>query len=96
MTKQELIDAFNALNIEDMEQVTELHELAGHFVNLEYTLSNGTKVKLLDDEKTYLGNQLNKRNSERCFGLVTDGKMLLVCEYGDEGRDAEIVVCKRL
>ena len=96
MVKEELIQAFNALGIEDMGTVSELNELSGSFINLEYTLANGQTIKLLEDEKTYLGNQICKQNSDRCYGLATDGKYLLVCEYGDNGSDAEIVVFKRL
>ena len=32
-----------------------LNALVRKYVNLEYTLSNGQKVKFLDDQKTYLG-----------------------------------------
>ena len=35
-----------------------LHALVGKYVNLEYRLPNGRKVKFLDDQITYLGNQL--------------------------------------
>ena len=31
-------------------------EDVGKYVNLEYQLPNGQKVKSLDDQKTYLGN----------------------------------------
>ena len=33
MTKEELICEFNALHIPDMEEVTELYELKGDFIN---------------------------------------------------------------
>ena len=49
----------------------------------------------VDDNKVYLGNQLHKKGSDRCYGLTADENYLLVCEYGDEGRDAEIVVYQR-
>lgn len=96
MTKEELIREFNALQIPGMDTVESLHELPGHFINLEYTLPSGQIIKLWDDNKTYWGNQMCKKNSERCYGLTTDGRTLLVCEYGDNGADAEIVVYKRL
>ena len=63
--------------------------------NLEYTLANGEKVKLLEDGKTYLGYQLEKERGDRCYGLVADERYLLVCEYGCNGADPEIVVYKR-
>lgn len=93
--KKSLIAAFNALNIEDMEEVTDLNALVGQYVNLEYPLPSGQKVKFWDDRRIYLGNQLCKKNSDRCYGLVADEKYLLVCEYGEGGSDPEIVTYKR-
>ena len=93
--REQLIAEFNALGIEDMEPVTELNALRGSFVNLEYTLPDGSTVKLLDDNKIYLGNQIHKENSTRCYGIAADEKLLLVCEYGEGGTDAELVVYKR-
>lgn len=93
--KAKLIDTFNALGIGDMEKVTDLNALRGSFVNLEYTLPGGQAVKFWDDDKIILGNQLHKRDSDRCYGIAADEKYLLVCEYGCEGSDAEIVVYKR-
>lgn len=49
----------------------------------------------MDDNKIYLGNQICKKNSSRCYGLTADENYLLVCEYGDGGSDAEIVVYKK-
>lgn len=92
--KNRLIAEFNALGIDDMAKVTELCSLKGSFVNLEYTLPNGQTVKLLDDNKIYLGTQIPK-NSDRCYGLAADENVLLVCEYGSDGSNAEIVVYKR-
>lgn len=93
--KDRLIREFNALGIADMPPVTELCQLIGAYVNLEYTLSNGQKVKLLDDGKIYLGYQLEKENSDRCYGLVADNNHLLVCEYGCNGSDPEIIVYRK-
>jgi hypothetical protein len=90
-----LIGEFNKLGIADMDEVTGLNALKGSFINLEYTLASGQKVKLLDDNKIYLGNQLGKAGSDRCYGIAADEKCLLVCEYGEAGVDAEIVVFKR-
>lgn len=93
--KEKLIAAFHALDIADMEAITDLHALKGSFVNLEYTLPSGQIVKLLDDNRIYLGNQVHKSGSNRCYGLVADETYLLVAEYGDYGADAEIVVLRR-
>ena len=93
--KEQLIKEFNNLGIVDMEEVTELHEGKGDFVNLNFPLPCGQIVNLWDNEKTYYINQLEKKNSERCYGLTADEKYLLVCEYGEGGSDPEIVVFKR-
>lgn len=93
--KPRLIAEFNALGIADMPRVTDLCRLAGAYVNLEYPLPNGEKVRLLDDKKIYLGYQLEKEKGDRCYGLVADEQYLLVCEYGCNGSDPEIVVYKR-
>ncbi len=93
--KQQLIKEFNKLGILDMEEVTELHEGKGEFVNLDFPLPCGKIVNLWDNEKTYYINQFEKKNSERCYGLTADEKYLLVCEYGEGGSDPEIVVFKR-
>lgn len=93
--KERLIKEFNKLGIADMEEVTELHTGKGDFVNLDFSLPCGQVVKLWDDKKTYYINQLEKKGSARCYGLTADEKYLLVCEYGDGGTNAEIVVFKR-
>lgn len=93
--KGRLIKEFNALKISDMEEVKELYEEKGDFVNLNFPLPSGQTVKLWDDNKTYYINQLEKRESTKCYGLTADEHYLLVCEYGEGGSDAEIIVFKR-
>lgn len=93
--KEKLIAAFNDLNIEDIEEVTDLNALKGSFANIEYPLPNGEIVKFWDDNKIYLGNQLHKRGSNRWYGIVADEKYLMVSEYSGYGADAEIIVFKR-
>ncbi len=97
--KKELIDEFNSLNIDGMPKIDELYPLHGAFVNLEYELPNGVKTKLLSDDEPYLGNQVeclfNDEDNKRCFGLVSNMNFLLVCEYGENGVNPEIVVYKK-
>ena len=94
--KQQLIKEFNDLHIEGMPKVTELSALIGGYVNLEYTLPNGQKVKYLDDGATYLGYQLeNEFGGERCFGLVANMDFLLVCTYEENGENPELVIYKK-
>lgn len=95
LLKKKLADEFNALGIVDMERVERLNALEGAYVNLEYKLHSGQTARLLDDTKVYLGNQLRKFNSDRYYGIVADESFLLVCEYGENGSDPEIVVYQK-
>ena len=97
--KKQLIDEFNSLHIEGMPKITDLYALHGEYINLEYELPNGKKVKFLDDTDTYFGNQVecefNDEDNKKCFGLACNMKFLLVCEYGENGSNPEIVIYKR-
>ena len=93
--KQQLIAEFNALNIEGMPKVEQLNVLPGSFVNLDYPLPNGKIVRFLDDDASYLGNQLPCLfGGERCFGIVANMDFLLVCTYEAEGINPELVLYK--
>ena len=91
-----LIREFNALGIEDMHEVTELHKLKGDYINLETRLPNGETARILEDDKMYYGNQICRPGSSRCYGLAADEHQLAVFEYGDNGSDSVLVVWKRL
>lgn len=93
--KAPLIAEYNALGIPDMAEVTDLNALMGAYINLPYTLPNGQVVKLLEDKKIYLGNQIEKKGSGRCYGLTAGEDFLLVCEYGAGGSDPEIILYKK-
>jgi len=94
--KRTVIDEFNSLGIPGMPKINELYALVGNFVNLEYPLPNGGTVKYLDDNSMYLGNQVECEHKEdRCYGMVACLEFLLVCEYGENGADPEIVLFKR-
>ena len=94
--KKQLIDEINALGIEGMPKLENLNALVGSYVNLEYTLPNGRKVKFLDDNTTYLGNQLESEfGGERCFGVLANMDFILVCTYEAEGKNPELVVYKK-
>ena len=94
--KKQLIDEINALHIEGMPKLETLNALVGGYINLEYRLPNGSKVKFLDDSATYLGNQLESTlESGRCFGIAANADFLLVCTYGENGENPELVVYKK-
>lgn len=93
--KSKLIDEFNALQIEEMPKVDRLNVLSGSMINLEYALPNGMKVKFLDDNATYLGNQLPCAfGGDRCFGIAANTAFLLVCTYEANGENPELVMYK--
>ena len=94
--KRKLMQEINDLHIEGLPKVEKLNALVGKYVNLEYRLPNGTMVKFLDDEKTYLGNQLESEfGGERCFGVVAGMDFILVVTYEAGGKNPELVVYKK-
>ena len=94
--KQQLIGEINALSIEGMPELKSLNALVGSFVNLEYRLPGGQKVKFLDDGATYLGNQLESEfGGDRCFGVLANMDFILVCTYETEGANPELVLYKK-
>ena len=94
--KKQLIEEINALHIEGMPKVDKLNALVGAYINMEYSLPNGKTVKLLEDGATYLGNQLESElEPGRCFGLAANGDFILICTYGENGADPELVLYKK-
>ena len=94
--KQQLIQEINDLHIEGMPEVKRLNALVGKYVNLEYTLPNGEKIKFLNDQKTYLGNQLESElDSEKCFGILADMDFIMVCTYEAKGNNPELLLYKK-
>ncbi len=94
--KQKLIDEINELHIEGMPKVEKLNALVGSYVNLAYRLPSGAEVKFLNDQTTYLGNQLESEfGGERCFGVLANMDFIMVCTYGKDGADPELVLYKK-
>ena len=53
-------------------------------------------MKFLNDQTTYLGNQLESElGGERCFGVLANMDFILICTYGAEGADPELVLYKK-
>ena len=94
--KKQLIEEINALHIEGMPKVEKLNALVGRYVNLAYRLPNGASVKFLDDQTTYLGNQLESElGGERCFGILANMDFIMICTYEAEGANPELVLYKK-
>jgi transcriptional regulator with XRE-family HTH domain len=94
--KRKLIEEINSLHIEGMPKLEKLNALVGGYVNLEYTLPGGAKVKFLNDNTTYLGNQLESDIVQRlCFRVLANMDFILVCTYEEEGKNPELILYKK-
>lgn len=94
--KKKLMEEINELHIEGMPKVEKLNALVGKYVNLEYRLPSGMSVKFLDDQTTYLGNQLESEfGGERCFGILANMDFIMISTYGVEGSNPELVLYKK-
>lgn len=94
--KKQLIEEINNLHIEGMPKLEKLNALVGSYVNLGYTLPSGAKVKFLNDNTTYLGNQLESELVEGlCFGVLANMDFILVCTYEAEGKNPELILYKK-
>ena len=94
--KKQLIAEINDLHIEGMPQLDKLNVMVGKYVNLEYRLPNGMKVKFLDDQTTYLGNQLESEIVDGlCFGVLASMEFILVCTYEKDGENPELILYKK-
>lgn len=93
---KQLINEINDLNIDGMPTVTGLNPLPGKFVNLSYRLPSGEYVKFLDDNATYLGNQLESLfDPNVCFGVLASLGFIMVCTYGEQGSNPELIIYKQ-
>ena len=94
--KEVLIAEINALQIDGMPKVSKLNALVGQYVNLEYRLPSGACVRFLNDQTTYLGTQLEcEFDEERCFGVLANMDFIMVCTYGCDGKDPELLLYKK-
>ena len=94
--KKKLIGEINDLRIEGMPKVENLNALVGKYVNLEYRLPGGSRVKFLDDQTTYLGNQLESEIREGlCFGVLANMEFILVCTYEKDGENPELILYRK-
>ena len=97
--KKQLIDEINHLNIDGMPKIEDLYPLHGEYVNLEYLLPSGDSIKFLNDNESYLGNQVecifNDEDVKRCFGIVANMNFILISEYGENGINPELIIYKK-
>ena len=94
--KQQLIREINALAIPGMPKLEKLNALVGKYVNLEYPIPGGARVKFLNDGTTYLGNQLESETAPgRCFGVLACAEFLLICSYEAGGENPELLLYQK-
>ena len=94
--KQKLTDEVNdLLSAEGLGKTDHLFELAGAYVNLEYPMPSGKKVKLLDDKNIYLGTQIEFADLGICYGVVADTGFILLCSYSRDGSEPELTVYRK-
>ena len=92
--KQAIIAELHALGIPGL-RLTDLNLLNGGYVNLAYPLPGGGTARFLRDNDVYWGNQIEVPGSERCYGVVANAQFLLVCTYGCNGADPELVCYRK-
>ena len=83
--KKQLINEINDLHIDGLPRVNKLNALVGKYVNLEYTLPNGQKVKFLDDQKTYLGIDWSLNLEETAASVFWQVWISYVHQKGNQG-----------
>ena len=94
--KQALLREVNELlQARGLPEAAALTELPGFFVNLAYPLPGGKKVKFLEDKNVYLGTQVELAGEERCVGVTADERFILLCSYGANGADPELLAYKK-
>lgn len=82
--------------LKTLPKLSKLNALVGKYVNLEYRLPNGNTVKFLDDNATYLGNQLEcEFGGDRCFGIAANMDFILISTYEENGKNPELVLYKK-
>ncbi|HPF82565.1 MAG TPA: DUF3795 domain-containing protein [Bacilli bacterium] len=92
--KNKIIKEVNSLNIDKL-QIDDLNLLNGSYINMEYTLPNKKHIKLLEDNDIYWANQVEIDN-DNCYGIASDNNYLLICKYGCNGSNPEIIVYKKI
>ena len=94
--KKQLIREINDLHVEGLPEVKSLNALVGSYVNLAYRLPSGMEVKFLNDQATYLGNQLESElGGGRCFGVLANMDFILICTYEANGANPELLLYKK-
>ena len=96
--KNNLIKEINELNIEGLPIIEDLDIIEGSLLNNEYLLNNN-KIKLLNDNETYLSKQVecifNNDDLKSYFSIISNPSFILITEYQDKSNQEIIIYKKR-
>ena len=94
--KEQLVKEINELQIEGMPKLDKLNALVGKYVNIEYPLPSGVKAKFLNDNTTYLGNQLESEIVDGLFfGVIANMDFIMICTYEKDIENPELILFKK-
>ena len=94
--KEQLVKEINNLQIEGMPKLDKLNALVGKYVNIEYPLPSGIKAKFLNDNTTYLGNQLESEIVDGLFfGVIANMDFIMICTYEKDAENPELILFKK-
>lgn len=94
--KEQLVKEINELQIEGMPKLDKLNALVGKYVNIEYPLPSGIKAKFLNDNTTYLGNQLESEIVDGLFfGVIANMDFIMICTYEKDAENPELILFKK-
>lgn len=94
--KEQLVKEINELQIEGMPKLDKLNALVGKYVNIEYPLPSGIKAKFLNDNTTYLGNQLESEIVDGLFfGVIANMDFIMISTYEKDVENPELILFKK-
>ena len=94
--KEQLVKEITELQIEGMPKLDKLNALVGKYVNIEYPLPSGVKAKFLNDNTTYLGNQLESEIVDGLFfGVIANMDFIMICTYEKDVENPELILFKK-
>ena len=94
--EQILLEKIKKLGIKEFENFNSLNLIDGNYLNIECTLPNGDKTKILDNDTQYYAKQIDIEGSDKCYGVAANEKFIAVYKYGCNGENAELVLWKKI
>ena len=93
-TERGIVREINDLNIKNLPEIDVLYPVEGISFNFEYELENKTKIKLLVDDKIYLGTEIEV-NENNTYIVVADKKHILISRFDKQNLRYEIILYKK-